>query len=119
MIAAMIYVGGCASNPSSAPPATAAPQPTLITASAGASTVKAKDDVRTAATKRYAREMGYRIETRDGEQLYCRLFKPIGQLIEKKECMSPQIMEDTARDAIQNQNDFERSRVCIGIHCSH
>jgi pyruvate/2-oxoglutarate dehydrogenase complex dihydrolipoamide acyltransferase (E2) component len=116
----MVYLQGCAANPSSAPSADAARQPAVATAqspdpvAAPVAKAKAKDDARTATTKRYAREMGYRIETQNGEPLYCRNFTPIGQRIEQKECLTPQVLEDTARFAEQNKASWQQPHGCTG-----
>lgn len=118
IIAAMVYLGGCAANPTSAPPAAAAPEAAVATAQSpggvGAPAAKAADDARTASMKRYAREMGYRIETQQGELLYCRNIAPIGQRIEQKECLSLQVMEDTARNAEQNKSSWRQPHGCSG-----
>jgi hypothetical protein len=110
----MVYLGGCATNPSPGPSTAATLQPAVTAPSSGAGAAKAKEDAQTKATKRYAREMGYHVETHGGEQLYCRYAKPIGQLIEQKECLSYQVLEDTARDVELNKASWHQPKGCSG-----
>ena len=74
LMAAVVLLGGCATSTppparqASTPHATQSLTPVISTA----------DDPRIMAANRYAKEMGYKIETRHGVQFYCRITAPLG-----------------------------------------
>jgi hypothetical protein len=74
-------------------------------------------DPRMAESNRRAREMGYHMETRHGEQFYCRTTAPIGSRIEQKECLTAASMAQAVQMADENQAAKRQGQVCQGAHC--
>ena len=104
---AAIVLSACAASPRKPPPRTAAAaqQPEL------------SYDARIAAADRRAKEMGYHVETRHGEQFYCRTVAPIGSRLTSKECLTVDSMIQTARMAEENRAAQLQSQLCQGAGC--
>jgi hypothetical protein len=79
--------------------------------------VKTADDPHTTAAKRYAREMGYKIEMRHGVQFYCRVTEPPGSRFPEKQCLTEDGMLEAQQIAEQNQAFFRQHQACQGAGC--
>ena len=97
LIAPFVLLGGCATSPP-------APSHPAITSTEGSTAVVTTvDDPRTTAAKRYAREMGYKIEMRHGVQFYCRVTEPPGSRFPEKQCLTVDGLSEAQQIADQNQ----------------
>ena len=102
-----ILLGGCAAAPQKPPPVVA-------------SNVQNSDagyDARLAEAAKRAKEMGYHIETRHGDQFYCRTVAPIGSRLTEKECLTVDTMIQTARMKEENQAAQRQGQLCQGSGC--
>jgi pyruvate/2-oxoglutarate dehydrogenase complex dihydrolipoamide acyltransferase (E2) component len=111
LTASIVLLGGCA---------TSTPAPShQATASSEISTpvLSGADDPRTTAVKRYAREMGYKIEMRHGVQFYCRITEPPGSRFPEKQCLTPDGVFEAQQIAEQNQAYFRQHQACQGAGC--
>jgi hypothetical protein len=61
--------------------------------------------------------MGYHVETRHGEQFYCRTVAPTGSRLTEKECLTVDTMIQSARTREQNQAAQRQSQSCQGAGC--
>ena len=87
----------------------------------GATTAQNSDatyDARLADAAKRAKEMGYHIETRHGDQFYCRTVAPIGSRLTEKECLTVDTMIQAARMTEENQVSQRQARACQGGGCS-
>jgi hypothetical protein len=74
-------------------------------------------DARIAEAAKRAKEMGYHVETRHGEQFYCRTAAPIGSRLTQKECLTVDTMIQTARMTEENQVAQRQGQLCQGGGC--
>jgi hypothetical protein len=74
-------------------------------------------DARLAAAAKRAKEMGYHVETRHGDQFYCRTVAPLGSRLTEKECLTVDTMIQTARMAEENRSAQQQSQLCQGAGC--
>jgi hypothetical protein len=103
---AAIVVNACAASPQKPPPGTvAAARPAL------------PYDARIAAAAKRAKEMGYHVETRHGDQFYCRTVAPIGSRLTEKECLTVDTMAEAQQMTEENQV-AQRQRTCQGGGCT-
>jgi hypothetical protein len=100
-----ILVSACAATPQKPPPTT------LIASNAQNS------EARIAEAAKRAKEMGYHVETRHGDQFYCRSIAPIGSRLTEKECLTVDTMIQTARMAEENQAAQRQGQLCQGAGC--
>jgi hypothetical protein len=100
-----ILVSACAATPQKPPPAT------LIAGSAQNS------EARIAEAAKRAKELGYHVETRHGDQFYCRTTAPIGSRLTEKQCLTVDTMIQTARMAEENQAAQRQGQLCQGAGC--
>jgi hypothetical protein len=102
-----IILSACAASPQKPPPraAVAAQKP------------ERPSDARIAAADRRAKEMGYHVETRHGEQFYCRTVAPTGSRLTQKECLTVDTMAQAARMAEENQIAQRQGQLCQGGGC--
>jgi hypothetical protein len=91
----------------SAPPSTQALMPVLTTA----------DDPRQMAANRYAREMGYKIETRHGQQFYCRVTAPLGSRLTEKQCLTVDGIVQAKQFTDQSRTSLELAGRLCGSAC--
>jgi hypothetical protein len=77
----------------------------------------AQYDARLVEAAKRAKEMGYHIETRHGDQFYCRTVAPIGSRLTEKECMTVDTMIQTARMSEENQAAQRQGQLCQGNGC--
>ena len=118
LITGSMLLGGCATSTpgvlrqASTTP-TAAPDPSQVLPPV----VTTADDPRVAAANRYAREMGYKLVTRHGEQFYCRTTAPIGSRLEEKQCLKLDGIVQAQQIAEQNKNGWQESHQCLGAGC--
>jgi hypothetical protein len=111
LIAPFVLLGGCATS-------TPAPSRQATTATEGSTpVVTTADDPRISAAKRYAREMGYKIEMRHGVQFYCRVTEPPGSRFPEKQCLTVDGLSEAQQIADQNQVYFRQHQVCQGAGC--
>jgi hypothetical protein len=103
-----IVLGACAASPQKPPPG----------AVATAQKPEIPYDARIAAAAKRAKEMGYHIETRHGDQFYCRTVAPIGSRLTEKECLAVDTMIQAARMNEENQVFQRQSQACQGGGCS-
>jgi hypothetical protein len=103
-----ILLGACATSPQKPPPV----------AAATAQNSGALYDARLAEAAKRAKEMGYHIETRHGDQFYCRTVAPIGSRLTEKECLTVDTMIQAARMNEENQVFQRQSQACQGGGCS-
>ena len=109
LIAPFVLLGGCA---------TSTPTPShQATTSSSTPVVNTADDPHTTAAKRYAREMGYKIEMRHGVQFYCRVTEPPGSRFPEKQCLTEDGMFEAQQIAEQNQAFFRQHQACQGSGC--
>jgi hypothetical protein len=100
-----VLLGACAASPQKPPPAT----PVAHYAQ--------NSEERIAEAAKRAKEMGYHVETRHGEQFYCRTVAPIGSRLTEKECLTVDTMIQTARMAEENQAAQRQGQLCQGVGC--
>jgi hypothetical protein len=111
LIAKFVLLGGCAtSTPAPSHQATTSPE-------ASTPVVTTADDPRITAAKRYAREMGYKIEMRHGVQFYCRVTEPPGSRFPEKQCLTVDGISEAQQIADQNQVYFRQHQACQGAGC--
>ena len=103
-----IVLNACAASPQKPPPSAVAVAPTA----------DAPYDARIAEAARRAKEMGYHVETRHGDQFYCRTVAPIGSRLTEKECLTVDTMIQTARMREENQMAQRQGQICQGGGCS-
>ena len=127
MMGGLALLAGCAT--STPPPVrqAAAPMPASVSAPAATAApsstqaltpvVTTADDPRTIATNRYAREMGYKIETRHGVQFYCRSTAPLGSRLAEKQCLTVDGITQAQQIAEQNKSNFQQNQLCQGANC--
>jgi hypothetical protein len=75
------------------------------------------DDPRLMAANRYAKEMGYRIETRHGVQYYCRVTAPLGSRLTEKQCLTVDGITQAGQISEQNKVNFQENHLCQGPNC--
>jgi hypothetical protein len=102
-----VLLGGCAASPQK-------PQPVVAS---NAQNSDANYDARLAEAAKRAKEMGYHIETRHGDQFYCRTVAPIGSRLTEKECLTVDTMIQSARMREENQAAQRQGQLCQGAGC--
>jgi hypothetical protein len=104
--AAAVVLSACAATPQKPPPgAVAAAQPAV------------PYDARIAAAARRAKEMGYHVEIRHGDQFYCRTIAPIGSRLTEKECLTVDTMAQAQLMTEENKVYQRQSQSCQGAGC--
>jgi hypothetical protein len=124
LVGGLALLAGCAASTPTPVRQAAAPMPAAVSATAAPSStqaltpvVTAADDPRTIATNRYAREMGYKIETRHGVQFYCRSTAPLGSRLAEKQCLTVDGITQAQQIAEQNKSNFQQNQLCQGANC--
>jgi hypothetical protein len=115
VVAGMFLLGGCASS-TPGPMRQASAAPTDSTQSL-TPVVTMADDPRQIAAKRYAKELGYKIETRHGVQFYCRVTAPLGSRLTEKQCLTVDGITQAGQIAEQNKVNFQQNQLCQGNGC--
>jgi hypothetical protein len=108
-----IVLSGCAVTPQ--------PQPVAVGGAAPATAAHQPDvayDPRVEETARRSREMGYHVETRHGEQFYCRTTAPLGSRLTQKECLTTDGMAQAIQMAEENQAAQRQGQLCQGGGCA-
>ena len=95
----------------------AAPQKPPAGAVASAQRPELSYDARIAAAAKRAKEMGYHVETRHGDQFYCRTVAPLGSRITAKECLTVDTMAQAQQMAEENQMAQRQGQLCQGGGC--
>jgi hypothetical protein len=126
MVVAAMLLSACASTNKStttviavtprAPAAPAAAAPTAATATA-AQKPGVPYDPRIAAAAKRAKEMGYHVEARHGEQFYCRTTAPLGSRLTQKECLTADSMAQAVQMTDENQVAQRQGQLCQGGGC--
>jgi hypothetical protein len=124
MVVGLISLGACAT---SHPPR---PAPAAAASAAAATPAAAKPvaagimrnpnapyDPRVAESDKRAKELGYHVETRHGEQFYCRTTAPIGSRLTEKQCLTAATMAEVAHIVDENQVTFQQGHLCQGPNC--
>ncbi len=62
--------------------------------------------------------MGYHVETRHGEQFYCRTTAPLGSRLTQKECLTADGMAQAVQMAEENQAAQRQGQLCQGGGCT-
>jgi hypothetical protein len=96
----------------------ASPQKPLPVVASTAPVSGAEYDARIAEAAKRAKEMGYHVETRHGDQFYCRTVAPIGSRLTEKECLTVDTMIQTGRMAEENQAAQRQGQLCQGNGCT-
>jgi hypothetical protein len=111
----LVLLGGCATSTRTPvhQASTAPPTSTQVLTSS----VMPADDPRLVAANRYAKEMGYKIETRHGVQFYCRTTAPLGSRLTEKECLTIDGLSQAGQIAEQNKATFQQNQLCQGPNC--
>src|SRR5882757_9979925 len=107
-----ILLSACAASPRTPPPVAVA-APVAVTAQKP----NVPYDPRTAAAEKRSREMGYHVETRHGEQFYCRTTAPLGSRLTQKECLTADGMAQAVQMAEENQAAQRQGQLCQGAGC--
>ena len=115
--AGVVFLAGCATSPPPVREAKIAHPGDTAYSQALTPVVTTADDPRVAAANRYAREMGYKLVTRHGEQFYCRTTAPIGSRLEEKQCLKLDGIVQAQQIAEQNKNGWQESHQCLGAGC--
>ena len=116
--AGVILLGGCAtSTPTQVREAKVAHPGDTPSSQALTPVISTADDPRLMAANRYAKEMGYRIETRHGVQYYCRVTAPIGSRLTEKQCLTVDGVTQAGQIAEQNKVNFQQNQLCQGKNC--
>jgi hypothetical protein len=105
-----IVLSACAASPQKPPVRTAAATP-------AAQNPDVPYDARIAGAAKRAQEMGYHVETRHGQQFYCRTVAPIGSRLTEKECLTVDTMVETVRMNDENRAAAQQSQLCQGAGC--
>jgi hypothetical protein len=100
-----VLLSACAASPQKPPPAPLVASHTQ------------NSEARIAEAAKRAKEMGYHVETRHGDQFYCRTVAPIGSRLTEKECLTVDTMIQTARMAEENQAAQRQGQLCQGVGC--
>lgn len=111
-----ILLSACAASPQKPPPVALAAPTAAPTAAPAAAPVPY--DPRTAAAEKRSREMGYHVETRHGEQFYCRTTAPLGSRLTQKECLTADGMAQAVQMAEENQAAQRQGQICQGGGCT-
>jgi hypothetical protein len=82
------------------------PKPPANSAPAGQTSAEGGDQ--SAALDKKAREMGYRVETRNGERAYCHNSAPTASHISRVDCLSAAGMIQLVQNAEKSQDELAR-----------
>jgi hypothetical protein len=116
--AGVILAAGCAtSSPTPVREAKVAHPGDTPSSQALTPVISTADDPRQMQANRYAREMGYKIETRHGVQYYCRVTAPIGSRLTEKQCLTVDGVYQAGQIAEQNKANFQQNQLCQGKNC--
>ena len=111
LLAPFVLLDACSTS-TSAPPRHATTSTESLTP-----VLSTADDPHITAANRYAREMGYKIETRHGVQFYCRVTEPPGSRFPQKQCLTVEGIFEAQQIADQNQVYFRQHQACQGGGC--
>jgi hypothetical protein len=119
MVVGLISLSACATShqPRPAPSAVATPAAAKPVAAGATQNPNAPYDPRVAESDKRAKEMGYHVETRHGEQFYCRTTAPIGSRLTEKQCLTAATMAEVAHIADENNVTFQQGHLCQGPNC--
>ena|ERR1700761_3798618 len=115
VLGGLVLMGGCATSGS--PPARQASAAPVDPTKALTPVVSMSDDPRQIAANRYAKELGYKIETRHGVQFYCRVTAPLGSRLTEKQCLTVDGITQAGQIAEQNKTTFQQNQLCAGSGC--
>jgi hypothetical protein len=89
-------------------------------AAASAASPAAQDDaaMRLKELNKKAHEMGYHVEMKGTEPVYCRDYVELGTRFATKQCVTQTSLADSIRSAQENQSGLQQFRACQGAGCS-
>ena len=117
VVAGLILLGGCYSTPTTVREAKVAHPGDTPASQALTPVITTADDPRQMQANRYAKEMGYRIETRHGVQYYCRVSAPLGSRLTEKQCLTVDGIAQAVQIANQNKVAIDQSARLCGPSC--
>jgi hypothetical protein len=116
-----VSLAACSSTPTtgSAPESAAIPPPPPVVipdAAATEQTVPAKTGAASASPEKGGRiPSGYRLEKRNGKELYCRSITTLGSRFPQKTCFTRAQLEEIQRRTESTMNDMEQGlKTCTG-----
>ena len=118
LVATLVLLAGCAASTSN--PMHQASNAKLVqvdSTQALTPVVTSADDPRAMAANRYARELGYKIETHQGVQYYCRSTAPIGSRLTQRECLTVDTMVLTEKSNEVNNARLMQQQACPRSGC--
>jgi hypothetical protein len=117
LVAGLVMAGCATSTPTSVREAKVAHPGDTPPSQALTPVISTADDPRLMAANRYAKEMGYKIETRHGVQFYCRVTAPLGSRLTEKQCLTVDGVTQAGQIAEQNKINFQQNQICQGANC--
>jgi len=119
IVVGLISLSACATSHQQrpAPPPAATPVGAKPAAAGTTQNPNAPYDPRVAESDKRAKEMGYHVETRHGEQFYCRTTAPVGSRLTEKQCLTAATMAEVAHIVDENQATFQQGHLCQGPNC--
>jgi hypothetical protein len=118
VVTAVVVLSGCAtSSPTTvreakvAHPGDTPPSQALVPVLSNA------DDPRLVQANRFAKELGYKIETRHGVQFYCRVSAPLGSRLTEKQCLTVDGIIQAKQFTDQNQIALDQAGRLCGPPC--
>src|ERR1700744_5189373 len=104
VVAGLVVLGGCATSPpTTVREAKVAHPGDTPSSQALTPVVSTADDPRIVDANRFAKELGYRIETRHGVQYYCRVTAPLGSRLTEKQCLTADGIVEAKQHSDQNK----------------
>ena len=118
LLAAAVLLSGCAtSTPAPVREAKVARPGDTPPSQALTPVVSTADDPRLMEANRFAKELGYKIETRHGVQYYCRVSAPIGSRLTEKQCLTVDGIVQAKQITDQNKTALDQAGRLCGPTC--
>jgi hypothetical protein len=118
LVGALVLLGGCAtSTPPTVREAKVAHPGDTPSSQALTPVVSTADDPRIADANRFAKELGYKIETRHGVQFYCRVTAPLGSRLTEKQCLTVDGIVQAKQITDQNKTALDQAGRICGPSC--
>jgi hypothetical protein len=118
VIAGFVLLGGCAtSTPTTVREAKVAHPGDTPPSQALTPVISTADDPRLMEANRFAKELGYKIETRHGVQYYCRVTAPLGSRLTEKQCLTVDGIVQAKQITDQNKTALDQAGRLCGPTC--